>query len=195
MLRRHDWPGNVRELLHVIEAAIVVCDGPEILPEHLPAHCRAVTGGAGRVPGAALLPTLEELEARAHRARPRDGGRPPRAGGPAARNQRAQPLSEASDLRADLRLVVRPSEAVESAHNHDLAVPRIGLRELECAKDNGRMTLADRTPMQSRPLAIILLAVATATALAAQPNQGGAPAPATGAPQGRGAKPPGPNAR
>jgi DNA-binding NtrC family response regulator len=35
VLRRHSWPGNVRELKHVIEAAIVVSDGPEILPEHL----------------------------------------------------------------------------------------------------------------------------------------------------------------
>jgi type 1 glutamine amidotransferase len=47
--------------------------------------------------------------------------------------------------------------------------------------------------MQSRPLAVILLAVATTAALAAQQSLGGATqAPAGGAPQGRGAKPPGP---
>ena len=40
-LRRHDWPGNVRELLHAIEAAMVVCDGVEICPEHLPAAIRS----------------------------------------------------------------------------------------------------------------------------------------------------------
>jgi len=34
-LRRHTWPGNVRELLHAIESAMVVCEGPEILPAHL----------------------------------------------------------------------------------------------------------------------------------------------------------------
>lgn len=39
-LRRHDWPGNVRELLHVIESAIVVCEGLEIRPEHLPRAVR-----------------------------------------------------------------------------------------------------------------------------------------------------------
>jgi DNA-binding NtrC family response regulator len=44
LLRRHGWPGNVRELLHTIEAAMVVCDGPEILPAHLP--------GIGRAPAA-----------------------------------------------------------------------------------------------------------------------------------------------
>jgi DNA-binding NtrC family response regulator len=54
-LRRHPWPGNVRELLHTVEAAMVVCEIDEILPEHLPI----------RPPQAAepsRLPTLEELE-------------------------------------------------------------------------------------------------------------------------------------
>jgi len=63
-LRAHDWPGNVRELRHVIEAAMIVAEGPEILVEHLPPAVRrppvAVVNG---VP--ASLPTLEELE-RAH---------------------------------------------------------------------------------------------------------------------------------
>jgi DNA-binding NtrC family response regulator len=35
-LRRYCWPGNVRELRRTIEAAVVVCAGGEILPEHLP---------------------------------------------------------------------------------------------------------------------------------------------------------------
>ncbi len=35
-LRRYAWPGNVRELEHVIERAVVICDGPEIRSEHLP---------------------------------------------------------------------------------------------------------------------------------------------------------------
>lgn len=41
LLRRHSWPGNVRELLHAVEAAVIVCEGAEILPEHLPAALRA----------------------------------------------------------------------------------------------------------------------------------------------------------
>ncbi|MFZ1946448.1 MAG: sigma 54-interacting transcriptional regulator [bacterium] len=36
MLRRYLWPGNVRELEKCIEHALVVADGPEIRPEHLP---------------------------------------------------------------------------------------------------------------------------------------------------------------
>ena len=38
--RAHTWPGNVRELLHAMESAMVVCEGPEILPEHLPQTVR-----------------------------------------------------------------------------------------------------------------------------------------------------------
>jgi DNA-binding NtrC family response regulator len=70
MLRQHNWPGNVRELLHVIEAAMVVCEGDLLLPEHLPArtfnHGPAANG---------KLPTLEEME-RTHigRALEQSGG-------------------------------------------------------------------------------------------------------------------------
>jgi two-component system NtrC family response regulator len=34
-LRAYPWPGNVRELRNVIERAKILCDGPEVLPEHL----------------------------------------------------------------------------------------------------------------------------------------------------------------
>lgn len=34
-LLSHDWPGNVRELQNCIERAVILCDGPEILPPHL----------------------------------------------------------------------------------------------------------------------------------------------------------------
>ena len=66
LLRRHPWPGNVRELLHVVEAAMIVCEGPAILPEHLPVLGRLPAGPAGGPPADDRpLATLEELE-RAH---------------------------------------------------------------------------------------------------------------------------------
>jgi DNA-binding NtrC family response regulator len=60
LLRRHTWPGNVRELLRTVEGAMVVCEGPEILPEHLPASVRGVQTPAS--PDATEFPTLEALE-------------------------------------------------------------------------------------------------------------------------------------
>jgi DNA-binding NtrC family response regulator len=35
-----NWPGNVRELLRAVEAARVLSEGPNVLPEHLPASLR-----------------------------------------------------------------------------------------------------------------------------------------------------------
>ena len=37
-LMRYDWPGNVRELENALERAVAVAEGPDILPEHLPAR-------------------------------------------------------------------------------------------------------------------------------------------------------------
>jgi DNA-binding NtrC family response regulator len=67
LLRRHEWPGNVRELLHAIEAAVIVCDGDAIGPEHLPASLRVPGNHSAqpRLTPDARLPTLAELE-RAH---------------------------------------------------------------------------------------------------------------------------------
>ena len=64
LLQQHDWPGNVRELFHAIEAAVIVCDGGEILPEHLPAPLRH-RSPPERPSGAAPIATLEAME-RAH---------------------------------------------------------------------------------------------------------------------------------
>jgi DNA-binding NtrC family response regulator len=66
VVRQHDWPGNVRELMHVIEAAVVVSDGPEIRPEHLSIHPRRVDS-LTEAPDAETtlgtpMPTLEEME-------------------------------------------------------------------------------------------------------------------------------------
>jgi DNA-binding NtrC family response regulator len=66
-LEHHDWPGNVRELLHALEAAMVVGDGEEILPGHLP-RALAAKGAAAVPPPGGALPTLEQME-REHVAR------------------------------------------------------------------------------------------------------------------------------
>jgi DNA-binding NtrC family response regulator len=47
LLHAHAWPGNVRELEHVIQAALALCDGPEILPHHLPRHLLTQREGLG----------------------------------------------------------------------------------------------------------------------------------------------------
>jgi DNA-binding NtrC family response regulator len=64
LLRRHNWPGNVRELLHVVEAAMVLCEGACILPEHLPANVRSSPPAvvSGSASNGMSLPTLEQME-------------------------------------------------------------------------------------------------------------------------------------
>jgi DNA-binding NtrC family response regulator len=64
LLRGHNWPGNVRELLHVVEAAMVLCEGSCILPEHLPATFRIsrVAMASSFSSNSASLPTLEQAE-------------------------------------------------------------------------------------------------------------------------------------
>jgi DNA-binding NtrC family response regulator len=45
-LRNYPWPGNVRQLGNVIERAIVMADGPVLLPQHLPPEIRNHPSGA-----------------------------------------------------------------------------------------------------------------------------------------------------
>jgi DNA-binding NtrC family response regulator len=64
LLRRHNWPGNVRELLHVVEAALVLCEGAEVLPENLPDSLQNAKPILPVVAAAhaTRLPTLQEAE-------------------------------------------------------------------------------------------------------------------------------------
>ena len=43
ILTSYSWPGNIRELRNVIERAVLLCDGDEIQPTHLP---REIAGAA-----------------------------------------------------------------------------------------------------------------------------------------------------
>lgn len=67
LLRRHPWPGNVRELLHVLEAALVLCEGSMVLPEHLPPALRSPMP-TGRTEPSSATPSLSTLQVaeRAH---------------------------------------------------------------------------------------------------------------------------------
>jgi DNA-binding NtrC family response regulator len=60
-LARHGWPGNVRELRHAVEAAMVVCDGEELLPEHFASLSNGANGHGAAAPLEAT-PTLRALE-------------------------------------------------------------------------------------------------------------------------------------
>jgi Nif-specific regulatory protein len=46
VLRRYRWPGNVRELKNCVERAVVVCDHPVLLTDHLPDSVRFAEGAA-----------------------------------------------------------------------------------------------------------------------------------------------------
>lgn len=40
MLQNHGWKGNIRELKNIIERAVILADGPDLLPDHLPLDIR-----------------------------------------------------------------------------------------------------------------------------------------------------------
>ena len=61
VLRHHRWPGNVRELLHVLESALLLCDGQSVLPEHLPPGLCNMRPASSSKQGAST-PTLQEAE-------------------------------------------------------------------------------------------------------------------------------------
>jgi DNA-binding NtrC family response regulator len=63
-LLRHRWPGNVRELQHAVDRAVLVCEGEEIRPEHLPpAVMRQAPATEPGIPASkSLVETVERLE-------------------------------------------------------------------------------------------------------------------------------------
>ncbi len=65
MLERYAWPGNVRELRNVIERAIILEEGAEIIPEHLPEELKPGARALDLEPGFRLPAggiNLEQLE-------------------------------------------------------------------------------------------------------------------------------------
>jgi DNA-binding NtrC family response regulator len=58
-LAGHDWPGNVRELLNVLQRAIVLSPGPQILPSHI------VLSNNGSCEGEPAAPNFRSARSRA----------------------------------------------------------------------------------------------------------------------------------
>jgi len=60
MLAYYSWPGNIRELKNVIERAVLLCEGREVTPAHLPDNLKQKNKQAA--PPAGGQWSLEEME-------------------------------------------------------------------------------------------------------------------------------------
>ena len=104
-LLRHAWPGNVRELEHVIERAVIVAEGAEILTEHLPDDVPDVPVPEQRVTEEAPAAdhgqlTLAEIERQAILADARADQRQQAGGGQHPRRVSPDALREAQEVQA-----------------------------------------------------------------------------------------------
>jgi len=61
VLRNYEYPGNIRELENIVERAVVLCNGEEILAKHLPQELGQYSLKVYRQLGQ-RFPTLEETE-------------------------------------------------------------------------------------------------------------------------------------
>jgi DNA-binding NtrC family response regulator len=64
LMHAYPWPGNVRELRNAVEHAVVLANGPWILPAHLPPHIAARPTDDRRPDESRTTLTLRELESR-----------------------------------------------------------------------------------------------------------------------------------
>ena len=64
LLRAFPWPGNVRQLRNVMERALLMAEGPVLLPDHLPEEVRLgpLRAGATQRGGEGVLLPLREVE-------------------------------------------------------------------------------------------------------------------------------------
>ncbi|HEX7051423.1 MAG TPA: sigma-54 dependent transcriptional regulator [Longimicrobiales bacterium] len=67
ILQRYSWPGNVRQLRNAIQRAVLIADGPVLLPSHLPPEISDSAGsaaGVGEPRSDSELVPLQEMEHR-----------------------------------------------------------------------------------------------------------------------------------
>jgi len=62
LIAEYQWPGNIRELKNVIERALILTQGQEILPEHLPAELRKTAALPLFTGSAQKILTLRQVE-------------------------------------------------------------------------------------------------------------------------------------
>jgi two-component system response regulator AtoC len=117
-LRQHRWPGNLRELRNLVERAVLLAQGPLILPEHLPLPLGEGRPTEGRA--LELRPAEARLGSEGRASEPRPGeGRPSVTAPPGV------PLPRAADLDAERERIVAALEAC--AGNQTRAAQALGI--------------------------------------------------------------------
>lgn len=61
-MKRWRWPGNIRELQNCIERALILCDAPEIKPEHLHLSAVAIRQKGSQPDIDLMIPLAEALQ-------------------------------------------------------------------------------------------------------------------------------------
>lgn len=64
ILRSYPFPGNIRDLQNLVHASVIACDGPWILPGHLPLKSMGILTGVEETPAAKVVESPDGLSNR-----------------------------------------------------------------------------------------------------------------------------------